>query len=447
MEVQKSTEGVTILGTPVGNQSYIHDVVSKKVKSIIAAINLLPELNDPQIELCLIRACFGNSQIAHLTRTLGPESLFDALYDLDAKVQQFPEAYLGYFFKNRTNSGLGTNRDILRDIWSLPISFGGFALPELLPRSILNFAASIVATKDLQILISGSFRAPPDLHVIGMSRDQLIELGAGCNGFQLQKKLNLIYNKKLYDDIFPNLDERGKATILARCQKYSQEWLIAAPSVYRKTSLKPEIFTALLKYNSGLPFIDSPKFCPECNKEQDVFGDHAISCSHTNGRITKHNRIRDIIDKGCKDGSYMTRTEMSLGRNEVRDSQDRAGDLVILQYDNGCDLNADITVVNPRLKTYLPHAQSPLGACLKRIEEKRYKYRDIIGNQWFEPLVVETFGGWSSNSHPIFKRIAQRIAPRKNQTYGQALKYLATNLSFALQTANGEMLARRVLII
>ena len=66
-ELQKSIDGITLLGTPVGSQSYIHNVVDKKVKNIITAIDLLPELNDPQAELCLLRACFGNSKIAHLT--------------------------------------------------------------------------------------------------------------------------------------------------------------------------------------------------------------------------------------------------------------------------------------------------------------------------------------------------------------------------------------------
>ena len=131
-------------------------------------------------------------------------------------------------------------------------------------------------------------------------------------------------------------------------------------------------------------------------------------------------------------------------RNKRDDNRNRGGDIVIQQYEGGKDLYIDVTVVNPLCPTYIDAAQKPLGACKKRIDEKKTKYKNVIGNKWFEPMVVESLGGWSSNSYPIFKRIAERAAPRKNMTYSAALKDLSTKLSVSLQKSNGAMLSRRV---
>lgn len=136
--------------------------------------------------------------------------------------------------------------------------------------------------------------------------------------------------------------------------------------------------------------------------------------------------------------------------DEVQSSQNnnkRMGDVVIQDYKNGRTLWIDVTVVNPVLPTYFEAAKKePFGACVKRQQEKRYKYRtDIEENQkWFEPVVFETFGACSPNSHFIFKDISFAAATRKGSRYKDTLILLAKKLSFDIQKTNAEMLARRM---
>ena len=100
--VNRSTEGLVILGSPVGNMSFISDFAEEKVKELNAAIDLLPEMDNKQAELLLLRACFSNCKIAHLTNTVDPGYLAEALSKFDRKVQSMVEACLGYTFRNQS---------------------------------------------------------------------------------------------------------------------------------------------------------------------------------------------------------------------------------------------------------------------------------------------------------------------------------------------------------
>ena len=452
-EIQKSTEGIVVLGTPVGKHEYIAAFAEEKADQLIAAIDLLPEINNKQSELLLVRACFGNAKFTHLTNTIDPGILAEALSKIDYKVQRIPEGCIGYTFKNKSHGLGGISSDNIRDLWSLPRSFGGFALPELLPLANINFISSILSTKDLQIIISGKSRPHPDLPNLNIDHEKLSDIASTAQGHQIQKKLTLIYNQKLHAKIFANADYRSKALLTSRQISGSQNWLYVFPSEYKGTKFDSTDFCALLRYNSGLPFEHCPTFCCECNNRQDPYGDHALSCKSTGASISKHDDLCDTIATGCENGAFQIDKEMSLDgtttkhdqKNQRREIKNRGGDIVIKKYEGGKDLYVDVTVVNPLCQTYIDDAQKPLGACKKRIEEKKTKYKNVIGGKWFEPMVVESLGGWSSNSYPIFKRIAQRSAPRKNITYSAALKDLSTKLSVSLQKSNGAMLSRRVL--
>ena len=229
-EIQKSTEGIVILGTPVGKHEYIAAFAEEKVDQLIEAIDLLPEINNKQSELLLVRACFGNAKFTHLTNTVDPGILAEALSKLDYKVQRIPEGCIGYTFNNKNHGLGGISSDEIRDLWSLPRSFGGFALPELLPLANINFISSILSTKDLQIIISGRCRPHPDLPNLDMDHEKLSNLAATVNGHQIQKKLTLTYNLKLHDKVYAKANPRMKALLNSRKISGSQGWLYAFPT-------------------------------------------------------------------------------------------------------------------------------------------------------------------------------------------------------------------------
>ena len=63
---------------------------------------------------------------------------------------------------------------------------------------------------------------------------------------------------------------------------------------------KTEFITAI-RYRLGLPIFRTQGECPMpvCHANNDVMGDHAISCAIGGERISKHNHVRDAIFKAA----------------------------------------------------------------------------------------------------------------------------------------------------
>ena len=113
---------------------------------------------------------------------------------------------------------------------------------------------------------------------------------------------------------------------------------------------------------------------------------------NTSSLIAKHNSLRDVLNSFCTDAAFMTETEIALKNDLPNEQRNRGGDLVIKCYEGGKDINIDVSVINPMAVSYVQLAREPLGAAKKRLDEKRRKYQNVIGNNWFEPMAVESFG-------------------------------------------------------
>ena len=61
--------------------------------------------------------------------------------------------------------------------------------------------------------------------------------------------------------------------------------------------------------------------------------------------------------------------------------------MVIKCYEGGREINIDVSVINPMADSYVQLASEPLGAA----------YHHDIGNNWFEPMAVESFGDNDDN--------------------------------------------------
>ena len=80
----------------------------------------------------------------------------------------------------------------------------------------------------------------------------------------------------------------------------------------------------LLKYHMGIPLLTSRKPCPDCYKEMDIYGDHAMTCKVSSGSIHKHDSIVEVIfDKLRKSGIP---ANLNVGP-AAQDNYDRPGDI------------------------------------------------------------------------------------------------------------------------
>ena len=83
-DIIQLTEGVTFLGTPVwGTDSYISSYVADIIWKVKQLQSSILELNDPQVELHLLRSCLGIGKVNHILRTVQPDLIAKELDDFD----------------------------------------------------------------------------------------------------------------------------------------------------------------------------------------------------------------------------------------------------------------------------------------------------------------------------------------------------------------------------
>jgi hypothetical protein len=245
-------------------------------------------------------------------------------------------------------------------------------------------------------------------------------------------------DEKLYTDIFEGTDERGKALLNSKSQKYANAWLLAVPAAFCGQKIAKAEFRAALKYHSMIPLYEREPTCPFCNKRADIFGDHFISCSTTGQRIEKHNTLVRFVAEKLRGARVPI--VLSLGVDK-----DVMGDLVLRNWRNGRDLYLDFSVAGVLTQSYRTKgALEKLGAAKARCEEKKKKYEQQMQIVDFQPIVFESLGAIEHSAIPILKLIASRISEFSFIESKEALKRLVTGLSIQLQKHNGAMLASRL---
>ena len=62
--------GITLLGAPLGHRGYETELLEEKVAKVKRITTLLPDIEDPQIEFCLLRSCLALPKIMFNLRTV-----------------------------------------------------------------------------------------------------------------------------------------------------------------------------------------------------------------------------------------------------------------------------------------------------------------------------------------------------------------------------------------
>ena len=64
--------GIILLGSPIGNQQFVHNKIQEKIQTVKELTKLLPLIRDPHSELVLLQSCFSLPKIVFLLRTTNP---------------------------------------------------------------------------------------------------------------------------------------------------------------------------------------------------------------------------------------------------------------------------------------------------------------------------------------------------------------------------------------
>ena len=431
--------GFQLLGAPVGNIPFSRDLVEERINKIGLIFDILPGLDDAQSEFALLRHCFSLPKLTYCLRTCNPSHLlssykeFDRLQfssfsqlfgrplDATAKTQAFLPVKSG-------GTGLRSAQQhcsaafIASNFHSRPI-VDKIIPPNVCRRSLADAFALLQQYSGNATYVSEDF-LPPDFNQHSLSR----EIDSNFASILLDKA-----------------EPRDRARLLSLSLPHAGDFLDATPSPALGLHLDSRSFGVAIAYRLGLDLLD-PGECRalNCAHNSDAKGDHAMHCHDDNGlKSNRHNQIRDNVYREAQHASLNPTKEMP---GLILNSQSRPADIYVANWIDGRKTAFDVSVVSPTQEAILHRAADSAGAAIEM--RKASKFRTHFNNCReqgisFQPLVVETFGGWDKDATKFLKEMARQAARRWGMNDAIEIKHFFQRLSVALQRGNSALLINR----
>jgi len=140
---------------------------------------------------------------------------------------------------------------------------------------------------------------------------------------------------------------------------HANAWLSARPSTMDGTDcvLPPRNYRISVARLLGQP-VSSSVPCPLCEQIIDPLGDHSLCCKKSGDRITRHNRLRNLVFKLADTGLLAPEME-KLGILGVTDkTRRRPGDVSVKNWSLRRGLAIDVAVICPVAPSHV-HALEP----------------------------------------------------------------------------------------
>ena len=372
------------------------------------------ELEDPQQELLLLRCCTGSSKMIYWLRTCRPDFISDEVDILDSLINDALQHIIGI--------PLSVEK---RDFAHLPLSLAGLGITKASLVKEAAFVASVGASWPLQPVTTprqGYNEAVMFLRSYGILVPSIINSTVSSplkqNKEFSQVLLSKSINANIRETIKSNSNIKTKVLLEGRSCKGANYWLTSIPNLWSNTVIDPAAFRCLLKYSIGIPIMSEDQRCPDCGKNQDKFGHHALSCKVASGKIDRHNSIVEGISAQLKIAAINHRVEKS---NPMSNSRERPGDLYMPEFDTYGEAYFDVSVISICADAYYNRADlGQLKGSDIRYKAKMKKYPDL-GSR-FKPLVLESTGGWHAYSFEYLKKLADHIASRTNMLCQRCIK-------------------------
>ena len=329
----------------------------------------LASLNDPQVELTLLRSCFSLPKFAFSLRTCPPTFSLKAAEEYDGVMREQLERICGSPFSEA--------------VWNqanLPISMGGIGLRSATQHRGACFVGSVSQTLPLATCISPSYSNPffaGEMSELGVNSDSHTNL---C-----QKSLSFLVNSASSVALRNSADCRSVTRLLSLTLPHSGDWLTVVPSHSLGLAIPGLDFRYAHRYRLGMPLYTRSFRCPFCDAHNDAFGDHAIGCGHESDRIARHNRLRDVIFASARCANLDPAKELP---NLIPGLQARPADIFLPMWRRGRPAAFDVTVVSPLQAAFVnrPGQALPSAESRKRSQHELPCHSQGID---FFPLGVE----------------------------------------------------------
>ena len=261
--VTKVTEpGTILLGAPLGSESFIKEVLMKRVEKVQRITSMLHHLEDPHTESVLLRSCLALPKLLFSLRTVETTSHKEVLEEYDRVTREGISRIIGVPLTD--HQWLQAN---------LPVSMGGLGLRAAEDHAPAAFASSYLTSQPLLRSLLCIPDEDPSEALSPALLDLLTELHGkettmGSLEGMTQKEMCYETDKVLashLDQILTDKgEEREKARMASLRLPHSGAWLNVVPSPALGLHLRPSEFSVGLKLRLGIPVFTSSGPCPAC---------------------------------------------------------------------------------------------------------------------------------------------------------------------------------------
>ena len=162
-------------------------------------------------------------------------------------------------------------------------------------------------------------------------------------------------------------------------------------------------------------------------------GHHAITCKHGGDVVSRHNKLRDVVEC-CRRANVSAQVEVGSGfRHDKRNT--RLADVLVANWSLGKPAAFDLTITSLLNPSVLSEVGVTAGNAAKVAECRKHDMNDPKCSElgWkCTPLAVETYGCWGAGARETLSCLATRLAIPMRCTKPQSTAAIYGKLSLTL---------------
>ena len=293
-DIRKSAvPNMEILGAPIGSSEFCRDFASRKRDKACELLRALPQLQNPQIALSILRRCAGFCRLAHIARATPVQSTVAALASFDDDMR-----------RTLDESAAIESTDLAWQQAQLSTRRGGLGLRSVAQHAGAAFIASYTASCTEpsahlhEAVLHLNERVAPDdrLGEVQLSGDRLLRQHELSERIDAASASAILLAEHLYSgQLF------GCRTLLHRCD--AADWLRVVPSPGLGLASRAQRNERSAREVVARSAAEQYQYCliPSTphSTPLDPLGHHALTCRKNGDVVIRHNRLRDLLHESC----------------------------------------------------------------------------------------------------------------------------------------------------
>ena len=450
--------GFELLGAPIGDKAFCENYIQTRVAKIAAALKNLEIIDDPQIEMLLVRFCLGFPRFVFCLRSAPPEDTTEAVRNFDTMISGVLQDRLGILLTAEQEQQA-----------RLPVTMGGLGVERAEDIVECAYLGNILATRELvgKLLGGGKLvleelqgaKAALEAWNVKVEKHfenvedllKLREMQTKQGELHPQRVLSGLVHRRLHTELLANThDLRDELRLRAVGREDAGAWWNVIPVKQLGLKFDRDEYLALTKWWIGVPlYTEEGAVCPEgsCGSEMDVKGDHSVTCKYGPSRIARHDAVNQAWAFALKGAGLSVKMEVFTDPGTMR----RSADTLVDRWQYGRSAAHDWVVSHALQRTALEagRGKNPDFA-LEQAERKKDSYakRRCEGRGLdFVPMAMDTFGGVGVRARKAIDiAVAHARIHHGNALYDRTLsrRSLLQRLQVAVMRGVARQLLRRL---